>query len=64
MLASDIKGAKPRIEIPKEVSRKLFFDNKDIEFAQPRALHVGLNKDYNSMNTSDIPGSKPKLLKF
>ena len=30
MVASDISGAKPRIEIPREVTRQLFYENKDI----------------------------------
>lgn len=30
MVANDIEGAVPRIEIPREVTRELFYENKDI----------------------------------
>lgn len=59
MVASDIEGAKPRIEIPREVTRQLFYENKDIEGAQPRALHVELKREFNSLVNEDIKGTKP-----
>lgn len=33
MNAGDIRGAAPKVEIPKEVKRQHFYDNKDIEHA-------------------------------
>ena len=64
MQASDISGAAPKVEIPRHVTRQLFYENKDIEGAQPRALHVEMKRDFNSLVNEDIKGSKPQYLKF
>ena len=64
MLAHDIRGAAPKVEIPKEVNRQTFFESGDIGGAKPKILHAEVKRDYSSMNTVDIKGSKPQHLKF
>jgi hypothetical protein len=64
MEAADIKGAAPRVEIPKEVNRQSFYDTKDIARATPRQLHVQLNRQFSSLINEDIAGAKPQHLKF
>ena len=59
MLAHDISGAAPKVEIPKQVNRQLFFENADIEKAKPKVLHPEVKKQYSSLANNDIVGSKP-----
>ena len=59
MNANDISKAQPKVHIPRDVNRATFYDNKDIDRAQPRQLHVKLEKHYSSMSNNDIAGSKP-----
>ena len=62
--SNDIFGAAPKVEIKKEVTRELFYDNKDIAGAKTRVLHVQLKKDYNPMSNDDIKGTKTQINKF
>jgi len=48
MYCRDIQGTAPRVEIPKEVNRVNFYEIDDIERAKPRALHVSMNRGYQS----------------
>ena len=65
LYAGDIDRAQPKVYAPKVVTRENHaYDNNDIVGSKPRNMHVGLNRGYTSMNTDDIPGSKPDLNKF
>lgn len=64
MNASDIKGAAPKVEIPKKVNKQSFFGSSDIDKAKPKALHYKVNKGYNALQNDDITGSVPEHVKF
>ena len=54
MIAHDISGAAPKVEIPKQVNKQNLYINSDIDKAQPKALHYEVKKEYSSLSNNDI----------
>lgn len=65
MRTDDIKGAKPKIFVRKDVNRISYVNNNiEIDGSFPRPLHIGLERPSTSLCNRDIQGTKPDCVKF